>query len=116
MHAARIEWKCFEGFGGKREEETPLEIPGHSWHYKLILKCTLKKQKKGCGLDLSGSGQDQEAYGCERGNERWVSIKFGNLLNSCENIDSQKVLCSMGLEILSEVNTDRTQWDDYTWF
>jgi hypothetical protein len=116
VHATRIEQKCFEGFGGKWEDETPLEIPGHSWHNKLILKCTLKKQKKGFGLDLSVSGQGQEAHWCERGNERWVSIKFGNLLSPCENIESQKVLCSMGLDILSEVNKDRTQGDDYTWF
>jgi len=38
-----------EGFGGKLEGETPLEIPGHSWHYRLILKCTIKKQKEGLG-------------------------------------------------------------------
>jgi hypothetical protein len=80
------------------------------------MKCTLKKQKKVGGLDLSGSGQGQEAYWCERGNERWVFTKCGNLLNPCKNTDSQKVLCSMGLEILSEANKDRTQRDDYTWF
>jgi hypothetical protein len=67
-------------------------------------------------LDLSGSGLGQEAYWCERGNEHWLSKKCGNLLNPCENIDSQKVLCSMGLEILYEVNKDRTQGGDYSWF
>jgi len=75
-----------------------------------------RKRKKSCGLHLSGSGRGQEAYWCERGNGSLVSTKCGNLLNPCENIDSQKVLCSMGLEILYEVNKDRTQWDNYTWF
>jgi hypothetical protein len=75
-----------------------------------------KETKERRGLDLSGSGQGQDAYLYECGNERWVSTKCGNLLNPCENIDSQTVVCSMELEILSEVNRDRTQGDDYTWF
>ena len=67
-------------------------------------------------MDLSGSGKGQEAYRCERSNERWVSTKCGNLLHSGEHIDAQEVLCSMGLDILSEVNKDRTKGDDYSWF
>jgi len=50
-----------------------------------------RETKKGCGLDLSRSGQGQEAYWRERGNELWVSTKCGNLLNPCNNIDTQEV-------------------------
>jgi len=48
---------------------------------KIILEWILWKQGCTCGLDASGSGQEDVAGSCEHGNETSGSIKDGEFLD-----------------------------------